>query len=669
MGWIMSAEHEDFKSESTPVSEPVKMEDAQAAQTTNVRTLPLPEESSTDMGTNPAEDWAEEQTQVLREEDNEHLDEAWLLIGGDAHVKIDSFPFTLGRAKSSSLPLNGKGISRHHAHILYQGGRYLIVDQQSLNGVEVNGYIVSRVLLEDGDQIKIGDQEIRFTHRHPLSDPNQKPTERTAFAFLVKGIAISFATVAIVAVGYFGYQRMELDQRVTKLPFVSTPQAGTKMSTPQGDEKVVLSSVDGSGHAKAVSADEKSRPTAAKMMLTNSRTPSADSENPNPNSNVTTVAPSADTSGSAVENKKNGGLANTKDMNVASGDTTNRAVKRTDTKKASIESEASSARVGKPERKTVQPNNSVSTNPKNVQTATVASPTKSNTNTSSSTNQSVASSQQARNNSGQSIVVAKNLNQQSLNTMELQRARTALQQSTNNVAVTNSVPNDDEFSSWRQQSINRLREGSDLERRRAALEIAEYSIQAAEEKYLAGEGEAVLDVLSELEQSPYLNENRKLDVQAVLEWLRPLYGKFSEGERHFNRADKEIAFAKWELFLAEESKRFGDRSSAYAERVATKVVEEYLMRAEEAYDQSRFHEAFALWQRAVFIDGNEEAKLKLAEMEMKARELYRKALRAETVNASQARRYWQEVINFVPPGTEYYTKAKAKLAWYVHWGD
>ncbi len=658
----MSAEHEDFKSESTPVVEPEKIDNAQPGQVTNVTTLPLLDDSVAEADTNPAEDWAEEQTQVLREEDDAHLSEAWLLIGDNAPVKIESFPFTLGRAKSSSLSLNGNGISRHHADILYQGGRYLIVDQQSLNGVEVNGYIVSRVLLEDGDQIKIGDQTIRFTHRHPHSNLHQRSTEGRPVTFLIKGTAISFATVAILAVGYFGYQRLVLEQRVIKLPFDSASQVSSEYTAPQTvDKKGVVSRVTGSEDSSTEMTPEPSRPTTSKMMFTNSRTVATDPATSTPPKELDRTIETKEIASTKVD------VVDKKPSDILSKP----AVKQAKTEKAQTGINSSSLNTKKQPNQNTQTTQFSTDTSRVAQTSVVESSTQNKTKANKPFAQPLATSeQQAGSDSDPGMVVAKTMNQEPITTMAVERARTTLQQSVANGATpTEQILNDGEFSFWRQQSINRLREGSEVERRRAAVEIAEDSIQTAEEKYLAGEGGALLDVLSELEQSPYLNENRKLDVQAVLEWLRPLYGKFSEGERYYNRADKEVAFAKWELFLAEESKRFDDRSSVYADRVATKVVQEYLLRAEEAYDQSRYHEAFALWQRAVFIDGNDEAKLKLAEMEMKARELYRKALRAETVNASQARRYWQEVINFVPPGTEYYTKAKAKLAWYVHWGS
>jgi hypothetical protein len=49
-------------------------------------------------------------------------------------------------------------------------------------------------------------------------------------------------------------------------------------------------------------------------------------------------------------------------------------------------------------------------------------------------------------------------------------------------------------------------------------------------------------------------------------------------------------------------------------------------------------------------------------------QLYRQALRLEYVNTSKAKALWMEVTELLPPGTEYNTKASAKLAWYDKWG-
>ncbi len=78
---------------------------------------------------------------------------------------------TLGRGKGNDLDLSHRSASRHHARIRLVAGAYLIEDNQSLHGVEVNGKKVRAQRLRHNDEIRIGDYLFRF-----LDAPIQTPT-------------------------------------------------------------------------------------------------------------------------------------------------------------------------------------------------------------------------------------------------------------------------------------------------------------------------------------------------------------------------------------------------------------------------------------------------------------------------------------------------------------
>ncbi|HEX9921449.1 MAG TPA: FHA domain-containing protein [Anaerolineae bacterium] len=71
---------------------------------------------------------------------------------------------TVGRASDNEFPLsNDKEISRRHAVVRYEMGKFLIQDQNSLNGTFVNDErIDSPHFLEDGDVILIGVSHLEF---------------------------------------------------------------------------------------------------------------------------------------------------------------------------------------------------------------------------------------------------------------------------------------------------------------------------------------------------------------------------------------------------------------------------------------------------------------------------------------------------------------------------
>ncbi len=82
--------------------------------------------------------------------------------GDDRRFLLERDIATIGRALDNDLVLEGPLVSRHHAEIRQQYGRYYLADLQSTNGTYLNGKRVVGSFLADGDRIRIGDVELRF---------------------------------------------------------------------------------------------------------------------------------------------------------------------------------------------------------------------------------------------------------------------------------------------------------------------------------------------------------------------------------------------------------------------------------------------------------------------------------------------------------------------------
>ena len=93
--------------------------------------------------------------------------DAKLVIEKGAHagrvLKLGGGTATLGRSSKCELSLKGStGVSRRHCKIQLVGDRYAVIDLESRNGTVVNGSVLDRKILVDGDLIEVGDEHIRF---------------------------------------------------------------------------------------------------------------------------------------------------------------------------------------------------------------------------------------------------------------------------------------------------------------------------------------------------------------------------------------------------------------------------------------------------------------------------------------------------------------------------
>lgn len=122
----------------------------------------------------------EEQTIAMRVEDFEGPslddlapDQALLVIksgpSAGTTVLLDKDLTRAGRSPDSDVFLNDITVSRHHAEIFREGGRFLIKDAGSLNGTYVNRERVETAELAGGDELQIGKFKLVF-HASPRAE-------------------------------------------------------------------------------------------------------------------------------------------------------------------------------------------------------------------------------------------------------------------------------------------------------------------------------------------------------------------------------------------------------------------------------------------------------------------------------------------------------------------
>jgi diguanylate cyclase (GGDEF)-like protein len=126
--------------------------------------------------------------------DDPHPDRATLtmLAGPDAGASfaVSTAEITLGRSRSSTIPIDELSVSRHHARILREGeGRYCIEDLGSTNGTFVSGRRVKQSPLRSGDRIQIGREAVlRFAMVDEIEETMQRRLYETASRDTLTGL-------------------------------------------------------------------------------------------------------------------------------------------------------------------------------------------------------------------------------------------------------------------------------------------------------------------------------------------------------------------------------------------------------------------------------------------------------------------------------------------------
>jgi serine phosphatase RsbU (regulator of sigma subunit) len=91
-----------------------------------------------------------------------------------ARFELNGERAIIGRSVECEVPLDVPAVSRRHAAIWRDHGRFFVEDLQSRNGTYVNDHkVVDRTPLRDGDHLVICDQEFRFHSGHAaaVEDP------------------------------------------------------------------------------------------------------------------------------------------------------------------------------------------------------------------------------------------------------------------------------------------------------------------------------------------------------------------------------------------------------------------------------------------------------------------------------------------------------------------
>ena len=99
--------------------------------------------------------------------------------GEQRTLPIDHTPFTVGRKVDKDLVVADPRVSRDHAVIVSENGKFTVIDQGSKHGTYVNGERVDRKDLERNDRLEFGVRDVIYAVFNPIH-----ATSNTAREFL-----------------------------------------------------------------------------------------------------------------------------------------------------------------------------------------------------------------------------------------------------------------------------------------------------------------------------------------------------------------------------------------------------------------------------------------------------------------------------------------------------
>lgn len=164
-------------------------------------------------------------------------------------VPLSQGVVTIGRLPDNVIHIDNLAVSGHHAKIYWDQDKYIIEDNNSLNGTYVNKHRISKAALKDGDEVLVGKHTLGFKDEWhegapaPAAFEHKGPAVPQMQATMVLDTKKAKEMLAMAAAARTGTQ-------ATPSPETPPPPAHVEPPAPPKDRIGTLSVLDGKTDAK-----------------------------------------------------------------------------------------------------------------------------------------------------------------------------------------------------------------------------------------------------------------------------------------------------------------------------------------------------------------------------------------------------------------------------------
>jgi pSer/pThr/pTyr-binding forkhead associated (FHA) protein len=155
---------------------------------------------------------------------------------------------------------------------------------------------------------------------------------------------------------------------------------------------------------------------------------------------------------------------------------------------------------------------------------------------------------------------------------------------------------------------------------------------------------------------------RALSLKENMEKIQEVY---DQGLSEYNNKQFGQAFQTWSEVLRIDQEIIGKEESHFSSRIAIYMADEFYRQAREAYENDQYIKAYSNCTKALKANSGHKGCLEIEGLlAEKAKKLYEEGYILEDLNPTQAVQKWKMVLGMSSPESEYYQKAKSRIAKY-----